>query len=103
MTSPCSLCTRTSFTRRVIFWLTRIVFPRPRRGAASDLARVVDDVVSSLREADEVVQSAMAAVATSRGGLTDSVRVDLTDRLEARARDIEESIKGQSGPSRVQT
>jgi hypothetical protein len=58
------------------------------------LARVVDDVVSSLKEADEVVQSAMAAVASSRGGLTDSARGDLTERLEARARDIEESITG---------
>jgi len=56
----------------------------------------VDLVVSSLREADEVVQSAIAAVSASRGGLTDKARVDLTDRLEARARGIEESIKGQS-------
>ena len=61
-----------------------------------DLARVVEAVVSSLREADEVVQSAIAAVSASRGGLTDKARVDLTDRLEASARGIEESIKGQS-------
>ena len=68
-----------------------------------DLARVVEAVVSSLREADEVVQSAIAAVSASRGGLTDKARVDLTDRLEARARGIEESIKGQSfvSPCRV--
>ena len=54
---------------------------------------MVENVVSSLQEAEEVVQSAIATVA-SKEGLTDSVKAELTDKLEAKAKNIEESIKG---------
>jgi hypothetical protein len=61
----------------------------------SDLAKAVDNVVSTLKQADEVVKSAMAVVASSGGGLTDTARGDLTEKLEAKAWEIEESIKGK--------
>ena len=51
-------------------------------------------MVSSLEEADEVVQSAIATV-KSKEGLTDSDKMDLTEKLEAKAQSIEESIKSK--------
>ena len=59
----------------------------------SDLEKVVQSVVASLKEAEEVVQSAIATVA-SKEGLTDAAKAALTDKLEAKAQDIEEKIKG---------
>ena len=59
-----------------------------------DLEKVVQSVVSSLEEADEVVQSAIATV-KSKEGLTDSDKMDLTEKLEAKAQSIEESIKSK--------
>lgn len=50
-------------------------------------------MVSSLEEADEVVKSAMAIA--SKEGLTDSDKMDLTEKLEAKAQSIEESIKSK--------
>ena len=58
-----------------------------------DLAMVVQNVVSSLKEAEEVIQLAITAVA-SKEGLTESAKEELTETLEAKARNIEESIKG---------
>ena len=51
-------------------------------------------MVSSLEEADEVVKSAIFTVA-SKEGLTDSDKMDLTEKLEAKAQSIEESIKSK--------
>ena len=48
--------------------------------------------MSSLEEAEEVVQSAIAAVAEGEG-LTDSAKAELTEKLEKKAENIEESIK----------
>ena len=59
-----------------------------------DLEKAVQSVVSSLEEADEVVQSAIATV-KSKEGLTDSDKMDLTEKLEAKAQSIEESIKSK--------
>jgi hypothetical protein len=58
-----------------------------------DLAMVVQNVVSALKEAEEVIQVAITAVA-SKEGLTDDIKDELTETLEAKARNIEESIKG---------
>ena len=58
-----------------------------------DLEKAVQSVVSSLEEADEVVKSAMAIA--SKEGLTDSDKMDLTEKLEAKAQSIEESIKSK--------
>ena len=49
-------------------------------------------MVSSLEEADEVVKSAKQSV---KEGLTDSDKMDLTEKLEAKAQSIEESIKSK--------
>ena len=59
-----------------------------------DLEKAVQSVVSSLEEADEVVKAAIATVA-SKEGLTDSDKMDLTEKLEAKAQNIEESIKSK--------
>jgi len=58
------------------------------------LEKAVQSVVSSLEEADEVVKSAISTVA-SKEGLTDSDKMDLTEKLEAKAQSIEESIKSK--------
>lgn len=50
-------------------------------------------MVSSLEEADEVVKSAITVA--SKEGLTDSDKMDLTEKLEAKAQSIEESIKSK--------
>ena len=60
-----------------------------------DLEKVVENVVSSLKEAEEAVKSAIAAVA-SKEGLTDSAKAELTYKLEEKAKNIEESIKGRT-------
>ena len=52
-------------------------------------------MVSSLEEADEVVKSAILATVASKEGLTDSDKMDLTEKLEAKAQNIEESIKSK--------
>eukprot|EP00584_Thalassiosira_punctigera_P003794 CAMPEP_0172538826 /NCGR_PEP_ID=MMETSP1067-20121228/10138_1 /TAXON_ID=265564 ORGANISM="Thalassiosira punctigera, Strain Tpunct2005C2" /NCGR_SAMPLE_ID=MMETSP1067 /ASSEMBLY_ACC=CAM_ASM_000444 /LENGTH=742 /DNA_ID=CAMNT_0013324401 /DNA_START=25 /DNA_END=2253 /DNA_ORIENTATION=- len=57
-----------------------------------ELEKVVESVVASLQEAEEAVQSAIAAV-TSKEGLTDAVKADLTAKLEAKAQNIEESVR----------
>lgn len=51
-------------------------------------------MVSSLKEAEEAVESAIAAVA-SKEGLTAAAKAELTERLEGKARNIEESISGK--------
>ncbi len=58
-----------------------------------DLAMVVQNVVSSLKEAEEDIQLAIVAIA-SKEGLTDVAKEELTEALDAKARNIEESIKG---------
>mmetsp|Transcript_6778 Transcript_6778/g.11861 ORF Transcript_6778/g.11861 Transcript_6778/m.11861 type:complete len:706 (+) Transcript_6778:147-2264(+) len=57
-----------------------------------DMEKVVENVVSSLREAEEAVQAAIAAIA-SKDGLTDAAKSELTEKLESKALNIEESIK----------
>ncbi len=59
-----------------------------------DLAMVVQNVVSSLKEAEEVIQLAITAVA-SKEGLSETAKDELTETMEAKARNIEESIKGK--------
>ena len=59
----------------------------------TDLEKVIQSVVASLGEAEKVVQSAIATVA-SKEGLTDAAKAELTDKLEDKAQDIEEKIKG---------
>lgn len=59
-----------------------------------DLEKAVQSVVSSLEEADEVVKAAIATV-VSKEGLTDSDKMDLTEKLEAKAQNIEESIRSK--------
>lgn len=55
---------------------------------------VVQNVVSSLKEAEEVIQLAITAVA-SKEGLSETAKDELMETLEAKARNIEESIKGK--------
>mmetsp|Transcript_20155 Transcript_20155/g.43781 ORF Transcript_20155/g.43781 Transcript_20155/m.43781 type:complete len:715 (+) Transcript_20155:116-2260(+) len=57
-----------------------------------DLEKVMENVVSSLKEAEEAVLSAISTVA-SKEGLTDSAKAELIEKLEAKAQNIEESIK----------
>ena len=54
----------------------------------------MESVVASLEEAEEVVQSAIATIA-SKEGLTDNAKAELTAKLESKAQNIEESIKGE--------
>lgn len=57
------------------------------------LAKTMVSVVSSLNEAYEVIQSVMAALEMNRGLANEATRGELRNRLEAKARDIEEPIK----------
>ena len=61
------------------------------------MEKVVDNVVSSLREAEEAVQAAIAAV-EGKDGLTDEAKAELQSNLEEKAKSIEESIKGKKWP-----
>lgn len=57
-----------------------------------DLVKVVENVVSSVKEAEEAVQSVIAAVA-SKEGLAPVAKVELIEKLEAKAQGIDSSIK----------
>lgn len=59
-----------------------------------DMEKVVDNVVSSLRDAEDAVQAALAAV-EGKDGLTDEAKSELQSNLEEKAKNIEESIKGK--------